>query len=191
MFLVSSGIAAPDRIQRSFSIRYSNTTCVVGNHALKFGSADGCRALRPVAVSANDHISVALQLHNRFEIASQCILGLHVAGIAGVNDYIYFSALSFSNRFIERFNCCYIFSRQALFFDIINKLRKLEVCIFDCVTIHNRSRQSVTRIFQQSESSGLICRRKQGLGKPVMITLNYPSNAKLIQPKEDGELPSG
>ena len=55
----------------------------------------------------------------------------------------------------------------------------------------HRSRQSVTRIFQQLESSGLICRRKQGLGKPAMITLNYPSNAKLIQPKEDGELPSG
>ena len=55
----------------------------------------------------------------------------------------------------------------------------------------HRSRQSVTRIFQQLEFSGLICRRKQGLGKPAMITLNYPSNAKLIQPKEDSELPSG
>ena len=55
----------------------------------------------------------------------------------------------------------------------------------------HRSRQSVTRIFQQLESSGLICRRKQGLGRPAMITLNYPSNAKLIQPKEDSELPSG
>ena len=55
----------------------------------------------------------------------------------------------------------------------------------------HRSRQSVTRIFQQLESSGLICRRKQGLGKPALITLNYPSNAKLIQPKEDGEILSG
>ena len=55
----------------------------------------------------------------------------------------------------------------------------------------HRSRQSVTRIFQQLEFSGLICRRKQGLGRPAMITLNYPSNAKLIQPKEDSELPSG
>ena len=55
----------------------------------------------------------------------------------------------------------------------------------------HRSRQSVTRIFQQLEFSGLICRRKQGLGKPAMITLNYPSNAKLIQPKEGSELPSG
>ena len=55
----------------------------------------------------------------------------------------------------------------------------------------HRSRQSVTRIFQQLEFSGLICRRKQGLGRPALITLNYPSNAKLIQPKEDSELPSG
>lgn len=55
----------------------------------------------------------------------------------------------------------------------------------------HHSRQSVTRIFQQLEFSRLICRRKQGLGRPAMITLNYPSNAKLIQPKEDSELPSG
>ena len=55
----------------------------------------------------------------------------------------------------------------------------------------HRSRQSVTRIFQQLESSGLICRKKQGLGKPALITLNYPSNAKLIQPKETGENLSG
>jgi len=55
----------------------------------------------------------------------------------------------------------------------------------------HRSRQSVTRIFQQLECSGLICRRKQGLGKPAMITLNYPSDAKLIQPKEDSAKPSG
>lgn len=55
----------------------------------------------------------------------------------------------------------------------------------------HRSRQSVTRIFQQLESSGLICRKKQGLGKPALITLNYPSNAKLIQPKDTGEILSG
>ena len=28
--------------------------------------------------------------------------------------------------------------------------------------------------------SGLIVRRKQGLGKPALITLNYPSDAKFI-----------
>lgn len=48
----------------------------------------------------------------------------------------------------------------------------------------HRSRQSVTRIFQQLENSGLICRRKQGLGRPAVITLNYPANAKLITKKE-------
>lgn len=55
----------------------------------------------------------------------------------------------------------------------------------------HRSRQCVTRIFREQEYSGLICRRKQGLGKPAMITLNYPSSAKLIQPKEADEKMSG
>ena len=44
----------------------------------------------------------------------------------------------------------------------------------------HRSRQSATRIFRELEYSGLIVRRKQGLGKPALITLNYPSDAKLI-----------
>ena len=43
-----------------------------------------------------------------------------------------------------------------------------------------RSRQSATRIFRELEYSGLIIRKKQGLGKPALITLNYPSDAKLI-----------
>ena len=30
------------------------------------------------------------------------------------------------------------------------------------------------------EYSGLIIRKKQGLGKPALITLNYPADAKLI-----------
>ena len=42
------------------------------------------------------------------------------------------------------------------------------------------SRQSATRIFRELEYSGLIIRRKQGLGKPALITLNYPADAKLI-----------
>ena len=49
----------------------------------------------------------------------------------------------------------------------------------------HRSRQSITRIFQQLENSGLICRRKQGLGRPAVITLNYPANARLITKKEE------
>ena len=44
----------------------------------------------------------------------------------------------------------------------------------------HRSRQSATRIFRELEYSGLIGRRKQGLGKPALITLNYPADAKLI-----------
>ena len=30
--------------------------------------------------------------------------------------------------------------------------------------------------------------KKAGLGKPALITLNYPADAKLIQPKEDGAI---
>ena len=44
----------------------------------------------------------------------------------------------------------------------------------------HRSRQSATRIFRELEYSGLIIRKKQGLGKPSLITLNYPADAKLI-----------
>ena len=55
----------------------------------------------------------------------------------------------------------------------------------------HRSRQCVTHIFRELEYSGLICRKKQGLAKPALITLNYPSNAKLIRPKEAGENLSG
>ena len=44
----------------------------------------------------------------------------------------------------------------------------------------HRSRQCVTRIFRELEYSGLIIRKKQGLGRPALITLNYPADAKLI-----------
>ena len=52
----------------------------------------------------------------------------------------------------------------------------------------HRSRQSATRIFRELEYSGLIIRKKQGLGKPALITLNYPADAKLIQLKGDGAI---
>ena len=37
-----------------------------------------------------------------------------------------------------------------------------------------RSRQVTTRVFHELESCGLIVRRKQGLGRPSIITLNLP-----------------
>ena len=49
----------------------------------------------------------------------------------------------------------------------------------------HRSRQCVTRIFRELEYSGLINRKKQGLGKPALITLNYPTDAKIIERKPD------
>ena len=51
----------------------------------------------------------------------------------------------------------------------------------------HRSRQSATRIFRELEYSGLINRKKQGLGKPAVITLNYPADAKLITKEEADE----
>lgn len=42
----------------------------------------------------------------------------------------------------------------------------------------HRSRQVTTRAFHELESSGLICRRKQGLGKPAIITLNVPTDGR-------------
>ena len=53
----------------------------------------------------------------------------------------------------------------------------------------HRSRQSATRIFRELEYSGLIVRRKQGLGKPALITLNYPADAKLIAKEETNAQP--
>lgn len=49
----------------------------------------------------------------------------------------------------------------------------------------HRSRQSATRIFRELEYSGLIVRRKQGLGKPALITLNYPADAKANSAKRE------
>ena len=56
------------------------------------------------------------------------------------------------------------------------KLQGWAARIQDC----RSSGQSATRIFRELEYSGLIIRKKQGLGKPALITLNYPSDAKLI-----------
>ena len=51
----------------------------------------------------------------------------------------------------------------------------------------HRSRQCATRIFRELEYSGLINRKKQGLGKPAVITLNYPADARLITKEEIDE----
>ena len=52
----------------------------------------------------------------------------------------------------------------------------------------HRSRQSATRIFRELEYSGLIIRKKQGLGKPAVITLNYPADARLIMKEVDADV---
>ena len=41
-----------------------------------------------------------------------------------------------------------------------------------------RSRQVATRVFHELESCGLIFRRKQGLGRPAVITLNLPAKER-------------
>ncbi len=51
----------------------------------------------------------------------------------------------------------------------------------------HRSRQCVTRTFQELESHRLITRRKQGLGKPASISLNYPADAKIIVKKPEAK----
>lgn len=52
----------------------------------------------------------------------------------------------------------------------------------------HRSRQSATRIFRELEYSGLIIRKKQGLGKPAVITLNHPADARLIMKEDDADV---
>lgn len=41
-----------------------------------------------------------------------------------------------------------------------------------------RSRQVATRAFHELESCGLIFLRKQGLGRPAVITLNMPADKR-------------
>ena len=82
-------------------------------------------------------------------------------------------------------------ARKKAEFDAAEVKRKAEWEAKQAQKKLHRSRQCVTRIFRELEYSGLICRKKQGLGKPALITLNYPSNAKLIRPKEAGENLSG
>ena len=52
----------------------------------------------------------------------------------------------------------------------------------------HRSRQCATRIFRELEYSGLIIRKKQGLCKPAVITLNYPADARLIMKEDDANV---
>lgn len=52
----------------------------------------------------------------------------------------------------------------------------------------HRSRQCATRIFRELEYSGLIIRKKQGLGKPAVITLNYPADARLVTKENDADV---
>ena len=52
----------------------------------------------------------------------------------------------------------------------------------------HRSRQCATRIFRELEYSGLIIRKKQGLGKPAVITLNYPADARLVMKEDDTDV---
>lgn len=49
----------------------------------------------------------------------------------------------------------------------------------------HRGKQCTTRVIKELERCNLICRKKQGQGKAAVITLNYPSDAKIIEPKED------
>ena len=51
---------------------------------------------------------------------------------------------------------------------------RLYSTVEDAKTKFRRSRQVTTWAFHELESCGLIVRRKQGLGRPAIITLNLP-----------------
>ena len=74
-------------------------------------------------------------------------------------------------------------SRQNGYVELDGTIR-LYFTLEQAQTKLHRSRQSATRIFRKLEYSGLIIRKKQGLGKPALITLNYPADAKLIVKEE-------
>mgnify|MGYP003185996862 CR=1 FL=1 len=54
-----------------------------------------------------------------------------------------------------------------------------------------RCHQKSCKVLKELVNFGLVEQKKQGLGKPALITLNYPSNAKLIQPKKGSSILSG
>jgi len=62
-------------------------------------------------------------------------------------------------------------SRKKGFIETDGTVR-LYFTVEDAKTKLRRSRQVTTRAFQELESCGLIFRRKQGLGRPAIITLN-------------------
>lgn len=84
------------------------------------------------------------------------------------NDAKVLYALLFDRASISRENG-YIESdgRIRLYFTLEEAKEKL-----------HRSRQVATRAFRELEHSGLIIRRKQGLGRPAVIMLNYLSVGK-------------
>ena len=55
---------------------------------------------------------------------------------------------------------------------------RLYFTVEDAKTKLRRSRQVTTRAFRELESCGLIVRRKQGLGRPAVITLNLPADKR-------------
>ena len=55
---------------------------------------------------------------------------------------------------------------------------RLNFTVEDAKAKLRRSRQVTTRAFHELESCGLIFRRKQGLGRPAVITLNLPANER-------------
>ena len=64
-------------------------------------------------------------------------------------------------------------SRKKGFIETDGTVR-LYFTVEDAKTKLRRSRQVTTRAFHELESCGLIFRRKQGLGRPAIITLNLP-----------------
>ena len=75
-------------------------------------------------------------------------------------------------------------SRQNGYVEPDGTIRLYFITLEQAQTKLHRSRQSATRIFRELEYRDLIIRRKQGLGKPALITLNYPADAKLIVKEE-------
>ena len=92
----------------------------------------------------------------------------------------------------EAQNICKLLSTQTAVLEGVQELSLIHIYVEPDGTIRlyftleqaqvklHRSRQSATRIFRELEYSGLIIRKKQGLGKPALITLNYPSDARFI-----------
>ena len=98
-------------------------------------------------------------------------------------DAVYLATLAAINNVFTRYRSEAPFGCFALFF--VDQMPIL--CLRNLCTMFHFV-DSARCCFEIKDYSGLIIRKKQGLGKPAVITLNYPADARLIMKEDDADV---